>query len=95
MNNPSERSSISIHEVKVFRLLQSNPDKWMTNKDVAAGSSIAERTARMHTLRLVRLGVLEQAEVFPGHRYRWSTKASNRNVAYTQRLEACAEVFGL
>lgn len=95
MNNPIERNEVSIHEVRVFLALHSRPDEWLTNKEIADAAKVAGRTARMHTLRFVRLGLLEQAEVFPAHRYRWSEKAEKRNVAYSQRLYRAAEVFQL
>ena len=95
MNNRSERNEVSLHEIKVFIALRKQPDEWLTNKEISESSGVAPRTTRVHTLRLVKLGMLEQAEVFPAHRYRWSSKASKRNAAYAQRLEVAAEVFGL
>ena len=95
MDNKAQRNKVSLHEVKVFRALQGSPDKWLTNKDVAAASGVAERTTRLHTRRQVRLGLLEQVEVFPANRYRWSGEAAKRNAAYVQRLEQAASVFGV
>lgn len=95
MNNPSERSEVSLHEVKTFMVLRDSPDVWMTNAEISAKSGVNPRTTRLHTLRLVKLGMLEQAEVFPAHRYRWSTRATRRNAAYAQRLEAAIDVFGV
>lgn len=95
MDNRAERNEVSWHEVKVVLALRGKPDQWLTNKEISEVSGVNGRTTRMHTVRLVKLGMLEQAEVFPAHRYRWSTKASKRNVAYSQRLETAAEVFGL
>lgn len=46
-------------------------------------------------MKLVDLGLLDQAEVFPAHRYRLSSKADKRNKSYLQRLERAAEVFGI
>ncbi len=89
-----ERSKISFHEIKVYRVLSSaSPDRWLTSADIATKAELAPRTARSHTLRFVKLGLLDQAEVFPAHRYRWSKKANRRNVAYLQRLEFADEVF--
>lgn len=53
-----------------------------------------KRTARQHTRRLVDLGVLDMAEVFPAHRFRLSAKADKRKRAYLARLERACEVFG-
>lgn len=93
MNNTAERNEVSLHEVRVFLALKGKPEEWLTNKEISAASGVNERTTRLHTLRLVRLGMLEQAEVFPAHRYRWSVKGAKRNVAYAQRLQTAAEVF--
>jgi DNA-binding IclR family transcriptional regulator len=94
MDNSSERSEVSLHEIKVLHALMSNPDKWLTHKEISQTSRVNERTTRAHTLRLVKLGMLEKAEVFPAHKYRWSAKASKRNAAYAQRIEQAIQVFG-
>lgn len=88
-----ERNEISLHEAKVFQVLRA--DRWMTNHEIAAAAGVAPRTARLHTLRLQQLGIADVAEVFPGHRFRLSSKASRRNRNYLQRLEHAADVFGL
>lgn len=89
-----ERSEVSLHEVKVFRLLQSSPSKWFTHADIAAQvKGVAVRTIRHHTKRLVALGLLDVAEVFPAHRYRFAEKAGKRNQAMLLRLERAAEIF--
>ena len=89
----NERSEISLHEVKLFRALKAKPDKWFTNEELSAECKFSGRTVRAHTSRFVKLGILDQAEVFPAHRYRFSQKANRRNVAYLQRLEQADEVF--
>lgn len=88
-----ERNEISIHEVRVFQFLKGGGDKWVTAKDVAAAASVASRTARAHLLKFVKLGIADQAEVFPAHRYRMAEKASKRNAGYMLRLESACEVF--
>lgn len=90
-----EKSEISIHELRICSFLRSPPDKWSTNNEIAKAASVSDRTARAHTLRLVKLGMIDQAKVFPSHRFRWSTKADKRNAAYWERLKMAAEVFGL
>lgn len=95
MDNKSERNEISLHEVKVFSALKQRPNEWLTNKGISDVSGVKERTVRLHTLRLVKLGMLEQAEVFPAHRFKWSTNASKRNMAYSQRIEKAVEIFGM
>lgn len=89
-----ERSEISFHEILVFRLLKSEPEKWFTHKQISETSKMNERTVRSHTLRFVRLGLVDQAEVFPAHRYRWSEKAQRRNGSYLLRLNQADAIFG-
>lgn len=90
-----EKGEISAHEVRLYRVFTNSPLAWFTNKEVAASSRIAERTARMHTLRLVKLGILDLAEVFPAHKFRLSQMADKRNRGYLQRINNACEVFGL
>ncbi len=90
-----ERSEISLHEVKVYQALKNHPDKWMTNHDIAELVGISERTVRLHSRRFVTLGLLDLAEVFPAHRFRWSSKDSRRNKSYVLRIEHAVEAFGL
>lgn len=90
-----EKGEISLHEAKLYRVFTGSPASWITNKEVASTSGIAERTARLHTLRLVKLGILDLAEVFPAHRFRLSQMADKRNRGYLQRLNGACEVFGL
>jgi hypothetical protein len=90
-----ENKEISLHEVKVWRALKANAERWMTNKEIAAlVSGVAPRTVRAKTIKLVMLGLLDQAEVFPAHKYRVAEKARQRNASYVLRLEGAAEVFG-
>lgn len=89
-----ERNEISIHEVRVYLALKAAGD-WMTHADIANASGVNPRTVRAHTLRLVGLGLLDKAEVFPAHRYRLAQKADKRNASYAQRLEHARSVFGL
>ncbi len=92
----SERNEVSIHEVKVFRVLADAEKVWLSNKDIADRiEGVMPRTVRAHTLKLVKLGLLDQAEVFPGHKYRLAVTAIKRNRAYLQRIAQAAEIFGL
>ena len=88
-----ESNEISLHQVRVFQFL-SGSNGWCTAIDVAAGSNVAKRTARAHLLKFVKAGVVDQAELFPGHRYRLSPLAEKRNKSLIQRLRQAAEVFG-
>lgn len=91
-----ERNEISRQEVEVFRVLLLNSKTWMTNKDLAQQcKGVAPRTVRAMTLKFVNLGILDQAEVFPGHMYRIAAKADKRNRGYVDRLRQVAEVFGI
>ena len=88
-----ERNEISAHEVRVYSLFEAKPTQWLTNVEIAKAAQVATRTARAFTLKFVRLGLLDVAEVFPGHRYRLRQKPEKRNVAYHQRLKAAQSVF--
>lgn len=90
-----ESNEISIHEARAYRFLADNPAKWFTHKEISAGAKIADRTSRAYTLKWQKLGIVEVAEVYPGHRYRMAGKAGKRNAGYIQRLEQVCEVFGL
>lgn len=90
----SERSEISEHEVKIFVLLKEQPEKWFTHNEIATETKMSERTVRAHTARFVKLGLLDLAELFPRHRYRYSAKGIRRNKAYSLRLENAASIFG-
>lgn len=89
-----ERNEISVHEARAFVVLRKE-HSWITSKELAERAEIAGRTARSFMLKFVRLGIVDIAEVFPGHRYRLSEKARSRNAAYFQRLEMALDVFGL
>ncbi len=89
-----ERNEISAHEVRVFTLLESHPRRWFTHVELGTEGQVAERTARAYTLKFVKLGLLDVAEVWPRHRYRLREKPEKRNVAYHQRLKAAQAVFG-
>jgi DNA-binding IclR family transcriptional regulator len=90
-----ERSEISRHEVVVFQTLAAASPKWLSSADLAERAQVAPRTARAHALKLVRRGVVEQAAVFPGHRYRLAEFAEQRNRGYMDRLRQAAEVLDI
>jgi hypothetical protein len=58
-------------------------------------AAVQPRTVRMHTARLVKLGLLEQAELFPEYRYRLSDKAQQHNPEYLARLAEAAKLHGV
>lgn len=88
----AEGSEVSVHLVRIYCCCLAGG--WVTSAEVATRARVSPRTARHHLLRLVRLGILDQAEVFPRHRYRVSQLAGKRNKAFVQRLEKAQEVFG-
>jgi predicted ArsR family transcriptional regulator len=90
-----ESNEISIHEAKLFLALKKTGEQWTTSKELAKQAGVADRTARAHLVKLVKLNLADVAEVFPAHRYRYAEKASKRNAGYVNRLERAAEVFGL
>lgn len=90
-----ERSEVSQHEVLVIKELCNQYGSWITAKELADKTGIAPRTARAHVNKLVKLGLVEMAEVFPGHRYQLSEFASKRNRGYFDRIKRAAEVLGI
>lgn len=89
-----ERAEISRHEVAVYNCFRDRPAQWMTNDEaheITVG--VAKRTIRLHTKRLLDLGILDRMELFPAHKFKLSDKASKRNAAYLARLQAAAVVF--
>lgn len=90
-----EKNEISAQEVSVWNVFKSNPNKWLSNKEIQGLSeNVALRTIRAYTLKMVKLGLIDVAEVFPSHRYQISEKHSKRNTGYSLRLEKASEVFG-
>lgn len=89
-----ERTEVSVHEVRIYAAAKAAA-AWLTSKQLASMADVAGRTARAHALKLVRLGLFDQAEIFPGHRYRLSVLAKKRNVAYVRRLELAADILGV
>lgn len=91
-----ERNEISRHEVEVFRVLSVHAEHWKTNAELAAECrDVSPRTVRAMTLKFVRLGLLDQAELFPAHKFRLSAQAAKRNRGYSDRLKQAADVFGV
>lgn len=88
-----ETAAVSEHMLRVFLFVEKQKG-WVTAAEVASGASVESRTARSHCLRLVKLGLFDQAEVFPAHRYRMSSMATKRNRAMVQRLREAQKVIG-
>jgi hypothetical protein len=91
-----EKNEISFQEVQVYAALAEAKGKWLTNAEICKQvDNVSARTVRAVTLKFTRLGLVDLAEVFPAHRYRWSEKAGKRNASYTLRLQNAREVFGV
>jgi hypothetical protein len=90
-----EKNEISLQEVKVYMALVEARGKWLTNAEICKqADGVSQRTVRAVTLKFTKLNLLDLAEVFPAHRYRWPDKAAKRNASYVLRLQQAAEVFG-
>lgn len=87
-----ETNEISEHLFRVYVFVR-DAGRWVSSHEIAEHATVAKRTARGHALRLVKAGIFDQAEVFPGHRYRLAVKAIKRNLGFVQRLEQAGEVF--
>lgn len=87
-----ETNEISAHQLRVYQYAADH--EWFTSAQLAQGAGVAPRTARAHARRFVQLGLFDQAEVFPAHRYRLSPLAEKRNAAMVRRLGAAAEALG-
>ena len=87
-----ETAEISSHLLRVFTTLR-DEQGWITAQALSAKAEVARRTARAHLARLVKLGLADVAEVYPGHRYRLSPMAEKRNKGMLERLKAAEEVF--
>ena len=92
-----ERNGISLHELLVFAAFTRTKGKWLTNVEVAemVAPSVRPRTVRLHTKGLADVGILEQAPVFPGHRYRLGEHVPQRGTSHLTRLQRAAEVFSI
>jgi DNA-binding transcriptional ArsR family regulator len=86
-----ENNEISEHEIRVYCVLR-DTEQWVTSADVVTTGHVKPRTARHHLRRLVNLGIVDMAAVFPGHRYRLAKMAGKRNAGYLRRLLAALDV---
>jgi hypothetical protein len=86
---------ISAHEVRLLLVFRQQPGSWLANGEVARAAEISSRTARLHTSRLVELGVLDVERVHPASKFRLAKRPGEAGRAYLQRWEKAREVFGL
>ena len=91
-----ERNEVSVHEARVYVMVKSH-EGWVSCNELIEKLKgvVAPRTVRAHMTKFQNLNLLDVAEVFPGHRYRWAKKADKRNNGYLKRLDMAVEVFGL
>ena len=87
-----ETNEISLHAVRVYRVLKES--RWLSAQEIAALANIGRRTARAYAKRFTDLGIVDVAELWPGHRYRLSASAAKRNHGFLQRLEQASEILG-
>ena len=90
-----ETNEVSLHQVKVYMAVKASGNSWITSNVIAERAGVSPRTARSHALKLVNLGIFDQAEVFPAHRYRLASTADKRNKGYSLRIEQAISVFGI
>ena len=88
-----EQAEISEHQWKIYDCLIKG-QRWMSNREIAEFTGVSLRRVGFHTKNLVQLGILDQAEVYPGHRFKVASKAEKRNFGYIQRLQQAGEIFG-
>lgn len=88
-----ETNEISYHEVLIWRAIQAKGERWFTNADISKMTpTISSRTVRIKTKKFAELGLLQQADVFPAHRFKLKPKA-DRSVPYIRRLEDATDAF--
>jgi hypothetical protein len=98
-----ESIQISAQQARVFSLLKavalesnSPAQCWLTNREIELRlKDVNLRTIRLHTSKLAKLGVFEEAVVFPAHKYRVSDKAQQLNPSYLARLAEAAKLHGV
>lgn len=84
---------ISLHEVRLLLVFQKQPDLWLSNAEAAEVADISPRTARLHTSRLIELGVLDVQRLFPASKFRLGQRPSEAGRAYLDRWQQAREVF--
>jgi predicted transcriptional regulator len=84
-------TQISIQEIRIWRTLSASIE-WLTTSEISARANVSQSTAKQRARKLIGQGLVDRVEVFPP-RYRLSEKHDEIK-AYTQTMEAAAEVFG-
>lgn len=86
---------ISRHEVRVLLVFRQSPERWLDNAQVAEAANINPRTARLHTAKLVELGVLDVQRVFPASKFRLGRSPGLAGRAYLDHWEQAREALGI
>lgn len=66
---------VSVEQVKVIDVFRAEPRSWFGSDDVGRRTGLPTSSIRhfLHTFH--KLGLIERVEVYPGYRYRLSSKA--------------------
>lgn len=86
---------ISRHEVRVLLVFRQSPERWLDNAQVAEAANINPRTARLHTAKLVELGVLDVQRVFPASKFRIGRSPGPAGRTYLDHWEQAREAHGI
>jgi len=87
-----ETNEISLHQFKIYDALKKSQE-WLSMKDIVKQTGAARGTVGQHLRRFIKLGLVDQAEVWPGHRFRLSPHAEKRNKSLMERLEQSGKIF--
>ena len=82
---------ISIQDIKVYRFLVENKDKWITNKQISQLTKVSPRTVRAKTQKFTELGLLDTMDLFPKRGYRLKAKRLQRS--YELAYKAMREIL--
>lgn len=89
-----ETSEISVHQIAVYDFVKS-AGRWVSMKDIISGTGVKRETVGNHCRRFVKLGIFDQAEVWPGHRFRFAELAEKRNPAIIARVFAARNALNM
>jgi predicted DNA-binding transcriptional regulator YafY len=87
-----EFKEISSQLVAIIDHLESTKD-WVSVIDIAAETCISRSTVRSHIRKLLGLGIVNIARLYPGFRYRFSEKAKLQ--PFWVRIEEARAGFNL
>jgi len=79
---------ISAEQVKVMAVFTTEPHGWFDSNAIQRKAEVSSSSATHFLLALLKFGVLERLEVFPGYLYRLSPKAEAQ--PYFHRVQEAA-----